>query len=218
MIKFEHNPIDFEISISSPFAYRIHPVHETRHHHSGNDIRPRVRGIDGDNIYAVADGKVIISKVNSGGINNGYGYYILLQHDGWCSLYGHLMGLDVIVGQKVKAGEQIGRMGNTGTSTSTHLHFQIYNSNYSSKFFSEDERGIDMYAVDPSLYYVSENKEWDEILVSCLDDPDNWLITIEVLKSLANMDSNLGDLEILKYIDELIIKVYEYGLYEGRKK
>ena len=211
MIKFKGNPVSYKFRITSPYDYRIHPITKIKHHHSGNDIAPSMTGVDGDNILSVADGKVVISKINSGGLSSGYGNYVLIQHDGWCTLYGHLSKRIVRVGQIVKAGQIIGTMGNTGSSTATHLHFQLYNRNYTPLFFSEDERGIDMNSVNPESYYVSPDKSWEDILKGCLDNPDGWIKAIDTLKEMAEMSSNIGDLELMKYFDELIIKIYKYG-------
>lgn len=73
-------------------------------------------------ILAVMDGTVIDS-----GPASGYGQWIRILHDnGAVSVYGHLETLGVQVGERVKAGDQIGGMGNRGFSTGTHLHFEIH--------------------------------------------------------------------------------------------
>lgn len=62
----------------------------------------------------------------SGCINWGYGCHIIIDHaNGYQSLYGHMSFLGVSVGQGVSQGQTIGRMGSTGRSTGTHLHFEI---------------------------------------------------------------------------------------------
>lgn len=81
-------------------------------------------GINGQPIYAVADGQVIISERLSGS----YGNYIIIMHDnGLFTLYAH--GQDgsraVSAGQRVKQGQQIMRVGNTGNSSGPHLHFEV---------------------------------------------------------------------------------------------
>ncbi len=81
-------------------------------------------GAHGSSILAAAGGKVIVSK--STGWNGGYGAYIVIRHsNGMQTLYSHLSRNDVSVGQYVAAGHVIGRMGNTGRSTGTHLHFEV---------------------------------------------------------------------------------------------
>ncbi len=55
----------------------------------------------------------------------GYGKLITIQHENGCvSMYGHLNEFRVNIGQKVAAGEIIGRLGSTGMSTGPHLHFE----------------------------------------------------------------------------------------------
>lgn len=85
-------------------------------------------GINGQPIYAVADGYVVTSE-NLG--NRSYGNYILIAHyNGLYTLYAH--GQDgsrtVSTGQTVKQGQQIMRVGNTGNSTGPHLHFEVRTS------------------------------------------------------------------------------------------
>ena len=91
-------------------------------------------GINGQPIYAVADGEVIVSERLSGS----YGNYIIIMHNnGLFTLYAH--GQDgsrtVSVGDTVRQGQQIMRVGTTGNSTGPHLHFEVRTSpgTYSSR-------------------------------------------------------------------------------------
>lgn len=78
----------------------------------------------GTAVYAAASGKVIISR--TGGWNGGYGNYIVIQHpNGLQTVYAHLQETVVATGTTVKQGQLIGKMGSTGKSTGTHLHFEI---------------------------------------------------------------------------------------------
>ena len=84
-------------------------------------------GINGQPIYAVADGEVIVSERLSGS----YGNYIIIMHNnGLFTLYAH--GQDgsrtVSVGDTVRQGQQIMRVGTTGNSTGPHLHFEVRTS------------------------------------------------------------------------------------------
>lgn len=78
----------------------------------------------GTPIWAMADGKVLSAKPE--GWNGGYGKMVIIQHDnGTQTLYAHLSKVDVVSGQSVKKGQQIGLMGSTGRSTGPHLHIEI---------------------------------------------------------------------------------------------
>ncbi|QDZ42227.1 M23 family metallopeptidase [Corynebacterium sp. sy039] len=86
--------------------------------HTGIDIA----NASGTPIYAVMDGTVIDS-----GPASGYGQWIRIRHDdGSISVYGHMETLDVSVGERVVAGQQIAGMGSLGFSTGPHLHFEIH--------------------------------------------------------------------------------------------
>ncbi len=86
--------------------------------HAGVDLAAGM----GAPIRAVTDGTVL-----SSGTEGGYGRAIRLLHsDGTVTLYGHMSSLLVNQGDKVKAGQQIGREGNTGQSTGPHLHFEVH--------------------------------------------------------------------------------------------
>ncbi|MEU5691236.1 M23 family metallopeptidase [Actinosynnema sp. NPDC020468] len=87
--------------------------------HYGIDIANAI----GTPIYSAADGVVI-----DAGPASGFGLWIRVQHqDGSITVYGHVDSYNVEKGQQVKAGEQIGRMGNRGFSTGPHLHFEVWN-------------------------------------------------------------------------------------------
>lgn len=90
--------------------------------HKGIDIAAPV----GTPIFAAASGEVISAGWNSGG----YGNLVKLQHlDGSITLYAHNNRILVNNGQRVRKGEQIAEMGNTGFSTGSHLHFEIHSKN-----------------------------------------------------------------------------------------
>lgn len=115
--------------------------------HYGIDLAPRQRRVDGDPIYAAQGGVVKRVTYDAGG----YGAYIVIEHQryGFCSLYGHLSAQLVSEGEFVNPGQQIGKMGSTGRSTGTHLHFELRNVRYS-QFNSV--RHNKAYVVDPQPY------------------------------------------------------------------
>lgn len=95
---------------------------------SGWGGRRRHNGIDipapkGTNAVAAADG-VVVSSNSSNSWGSGWGYYVKISHgDGYETIYAHLSQVLVGVGQTVKAGQVIGKIGSTGHSTGNHLHF-----------------------------------------------------------------------------------------------
>ncbi len=103
--------------ISSGFGLRYHPIYKVIRHHEGVDISaPR-----GTPVYAAADGIVKFT-----GNNGGYGKMIKIDHKyGFQTRYGHLSKIVVRRGQRVKRGEKIGEVGNSGLSTAPHLHYEV---------------------------------------------------------------------------------------------
>ncbi|RJR09981.1 M23 family metallopeptidase [Candidatus Parcubacteria bacterium] len=76
----------------------------------------------GSPIAAAQDGTVSTVRNDA----TGYGTHVRIQHtEGYLTIYGHLMDFNVRVGDKVKAGQVIGRSDNTGNSTGPHLHFEL---------------------------------------------------------------------------------------------
>ena len=114
-------------TITSEFGYRVHPITGINRLHSGLDIVGKIHG----NILSIADGEIIWA-----GVRGGYGNCINIKHtkaDGsiFYSFYAHLSKIDVEQGQKVIQGQIIGLQGgastdpNPGSSTGSHLHFEI---------------------------------------------------------------------------------------------
>ncbi len=139
------NPTD-SVRQTSPYGPRNYAGLEF---HPGMDIGALVPGREGDPLYSVADGIVRVSKANAGNPSTGYGYYVVIEHKDFCSLYGHLQKLEVKESQKVKAGEIIGHMGNTGVSSAAHLHFEIRECNYAKFWEKGTLKGSYKYAKDP---------------------------------------------------------------------
>ena len=87
--------------------------------HMGIDID----GETGDEIYAMTVGVVSHAGPAPQGYG-GYGNTVIIDHDGYQTLYAHLSRVDVTAGTKVVAGQIIGLMGTTGNVTGSHLHFE----------------------------------------------------------------------------------------------
>ncbi|MCF8224522.1 MAG: M23 family metallopeptidase [Bacteroidales bacterium] len=106
----------------SAFGMRLHPILKKYRPHNGIDLTTPW----GTNIYATADGTVIYASYSPGG----YGNRIIIDHGfGYKTLYGHCSRFLVKRGQKVKRGEVIGKVGNTGLSTRSHLHYEVWVNN-----------------------------------------------------------------------------------------
>ena len=102
---------------ASGYGVRIDPIYRTPRFHSGMDFSAKI----GTDIYATGDGIVTMA-----GWKQGYGNCVMIDHGyGYQTLYGHMSKFKVRVGQKVKRGEVIGAVGNTGKSTGPHLHYEV---------------------------------------------------------------------------------------------
>lgn len=114
------------IYISSAYGWRWNHSQ----FHSGVDIcmyrnSDGSSAILGKNIVAAKDGKVI-SVYKRYSSTTGYGAYMVVDHGGgYSTLYAHCSLISVEVGQTVKQGQVIGKVGNSGNSTGPHLHFEV---------------------------------------------------------------------------------------------
>jgi hypothetical protein len=103
---------------ASGWGYRIHPIYKIRKFHYGMDFTAP----SGTEIYATGDGVIEMTASSK----RGYGNKIVLNHGyGYKTLYAHCLGFNVKQGQKVKRGDVIGFVGNTGLSTAPHLHYEV---------------------------------------------------------------------------------------------
>jgi murein DD-endopeptidase MepM/ murein hydrolase activator NlpD len=103
---------------ASGFGLRIHPIYKIIKFHAGMDFTAP----SGTDIYATGDG-TIASVISS---KRGLGNHIIINHGfGYSSVYAHLDRFNVRAGQKIKRGDVIGFVGNTGTSVAPHLHYEI---------------------------------------------------------------------------------------------
>ena len=129
---------------ASGFGFRIHPIYKISKFHSGMDFTAPT----GTDVYATGDG--VVSTVKSA--RRELGNHIIIDHGfGYQSVYAHLDGFNVRVGQKVKRGDVIGFVGNTGLSTAPHLHYEVLANGRN---------------VDPALFYFNDltPEEYDRMI------------------------------------------------------
>lgn len=115
--------------MSSPFGMRSSKFHE------GVDLSAP----QGAAIYAAHDGEVVFA----GRGLRGYGKLVVLQAEGIVTVYAHNSSIDVESGERIKAGQQIAQVGQTGDATGPHLHFEIRVQDVQRRYV----------AVDPMAFY-----------------------------------------------------------------
>jgi murein DD-endopeptidase MepM/ murein hydrolase activator NlpD len=109
-------PVTGEIDLTSPFGVRVDPFVHTPAMHTGLDFRGEL----GESIHATAAGTVTIAAWTGG-----YGKMVEINHgNGLATRYGHLSEIDVSVGDKIRIGQIVGKLGSTGRSTGPHLHYE----------------------------------------------------------------------------------------------
>ena len=135
--------IDWYNMISSYYGYRKNPVTGDNQFHRGIDIAVP----EGTEVYASQDGIVTTAEYN-----DEYGNYIVIEDsDGFVTKYAHLQSINVTAGQTVKHGAVIGKTGNTGSSTGSHLHLECLASGeyYNPLFYFENGNGSIYGTTDP---------------------------------------------------------------------
>jgi murein DD-endopeptidase MepM/ murein hydrolase activator NlpD len=102
--------------MSSPLGMRMDPFLKGPAIHTGIDLR----GDAGDPVRVTANGKVTVASWQGG-----YGKMVEVDHgNGFSTRYGHMSEIDVKVGDQVRTGQTIGKVGSTGRSTGPHLHYE----------------------------------------------------------------------------------------------
>lgn len=132
---------------ASGWGYRIHPIYKVRKMHYGMDFTAPT----GTPVYATGDGTVVETSGSSRS-RVGFGLLVKVDHGfGYETLYAHLNTFNVKVGQKVKRGEIIGYVGNSGGSTAPHLHYEVHRNGS---------------AVNPQHYYFRDltPQEYDRMI------------------------------------------------------
>ena len=106
--------------MTSPYSVRTDPFTGLRSMHPGIDFA----AAEGSNVLAVASG--IVTKAGSEGGFDGYGDVVEINHgNGYVTRYGHNERVVVRVGDRVRRGQVIAKMGSTGRSTGPHVHFEV---------------------------------------------------------------------------------------------
>lgn len=166
--------------INSKWGLRMHPIRKIMKHHAGIDMKYADRSV-GD-VVAACDGEITFA----GNTGSGYGIAVKIKHINssgkhlCTTTYNHLNKVYVVPGQKVAAGQKIGREGTTGASTGNHLHFELRLPNNSN--------------IDPEPYFRGEMKSARVTTPSNDPDPTVPLETKTENKKLtpSNVDAKMN--------------------------
>jgi len=105
------------VIVDDKYGWRRDPFTKKGRFHAGLDFKGSYK----DTVYTPANG--IVKKANW---NAGYGRCVVIQHaDGYQTLYAHLSRIFVVVGDSVQVKDPIGKIGSSGRSTGSHLHYEI---------------------------------------------------------------------------------------------
>jgi hypothetical protein len=138
--------------ISDYYGSRNDPFTGKRRMHHGMDFT----GPEGSDIFATGDGVIVDAGYNF----HGYGNKIMIDHGyGYKTIYAHLKKINVNIGDKVKRGDVIGALGNTGRSTGAHLHYEV-------RLYNTPKNPINYYFNDMS------DEEYDLMVEACSKRPN----------------------------------------------
>ena len=174
-----------ELIVTSPFGYR----ESTKSFHKGIDLIGSNKSITSE-IVAFEDGEV--TRVINKGEKGGTACSVRIKHEGGCyTFYTHLKNESIVVkkGDKVKKGQKLGIIGNTGNTTGVHLHFQI-------------DEGNGKNPINPADYVFS-NKPLPMIKI-----PDKYYRKGDVGEAVSKIDDYLFQL----YNNSRVLGIY-YGNY-----
>lgn len=136
--------------LTSPFGGRTSPFTGAADFHSGIDLAAR----EGTPVVAPGDARVVFAGRFPLSRNVRwwrYGNVVVLKHgDRYVTIFAHLESIDVRRGQQLKRGERLGSVGNTGWSTSPHLHYEVR--------VMPADGGVEPVPIDPRIYIL--NYQW----------------------------------------------------------
>lgn len=108
--------------MASGYGMRMHPIYKRPKMHTGMDFSAE----KGTEIYATGAGKIVQAELSQ----RGYGNHVVIDHGyGYKTLYAHMSGMNVRIGEYITRGQIIGYVGNTGTSVAPHLHYEVLKDN-----------------------------------------------------------------------------------------
>lgn len=186
--------------VTSPFGWRTHPIKKVRSWHQGVDIAEK----GNVPIHAAADG--VVTRIGPLGT---YGNVVMIVHKingkTYETNYAHLKpDIKVLRGQQVKQGDVIAYMGNTGSSTAQHLHFEIQDGRWA----TGQPNAVDplLYLCFPEVVEVQKqlNKVGYKLIVDGIDGPN----TESAIKDFQKkhkliVDGNAGPVTLAAVVKEI---------------
>jgi len=209
-----------EFRITSPFGWRSDPFTGERKFHTGVDLVLEHQAP----IHSFVGGQVVHAKMGATGSGfGGYGIVVAIKDKYGClHVYAHLDMAVVTVGQFVDRGKMIGRQGNTGQSTGSHLHYEIRKDS-SPQFGWIADRQNNCY--EP-LTYLREyfTKEYERVMTDKFKDvPEDHWAAKSILKAdeagvLVGVSENEFGLGQAVTREQLAVVLDRLGLLEGVTK
>lgn len=159
----------------------------------------------GTSVFAAADGEVVFAdtdkKTKFSPWNNFYGNVIVIRHaNDMYTLYAHLSEILVQAGNKVHAGDEIGKVGQTGGATGSHLHFEVRTGSAYTEYFSTENP--ELWTLPPNgtgaltitLDTTEErNDERQLVITRFADGSDDILFTYYITTYAKGFEHNLED-------------------------
>ena len=183
--QIEHMPVKLlsPSHIKGLFGPRTHPIKQTPDFHNGIDIMLPL----GTKTYAVAKGKCLISTYHAA-----LGWYAVIEHANFLTVYAHLSKKGIAVNAKVNPGDVVGYVGSSGASTGPHLHFEIRTGPYGSNktFWDRGPTKAGQYpnSIDPlqqltTALQSAEEPSHIKIIKQSQSNPKAWIDFIEKHKN-----------------------------------
>jgi peptidase M23-like protein len=195
-----------------------------RYASTANGTRDPHHGVEflnkfGTLVYSAADGVVLFAGSDEAAIYgprlNFYGNLVVLRHaDDLFTLYAHLSAIHVQQGDEVKAGDQIGEVGQSGAATGSHLHFEVRQGNGQNYFSTQN----------PELWLIPErderNLEYGTLMLSVMDQLSHYQfadLTVTRYPRFSDVPEKAFYVE--SYVDEMAVGAENAalsGLQAGR--